>query len=229
MLGLSRRVFPRGRARYLDRALGPPLLLQRDARDRPGLRRPGSAEGRTTSSSATSTRCARPFDLGLAWSQGACRPGEPAAPGHRGCRAEAAKLGGKWPPPLGTVPGGHERLDGAAALGASAADRLAWHATCARTHARREQVRRLAGWKASPASSGAWTACSRTRSASSLGHCWSCEPFPKIAAAVSDVGGMMSRRDRRPRVAPAAVVGTGGATSTIKTADRVPHQRQCAW
>ena len=46
--------------------------------------------------------------------------------------------------------------------------------------------------------------------------------FPKIAAAVSDIGGMMSHAAIVAReYGLPAVVGTGNATSTIKTGDRV--------
>ena len=46
--------------------------------------------------------------------------------------------------------------------------------------------------------------------------------FPKIAAAVSDIGGMMSHAAIVAReYGLPAVVGTGNATSAIKTGDRV--------
>ena len=46
--------------------------------------------------------------------------------------------------------------------------------------------------------------------------------FPKIAAAVSDIGGMMSHAAIVAReYGLPAVVGTGNATSQIKTGDRV--------
>jgi len=49
-----------------------------------------------------------------------------------------------------------------------------------------------------------------------------CPVFPKIAAAVSDIGGMMSHAAIVAReYGLPAVVGTGNATSAIKTGDRV--------
>jgi pyruvate,water dikinase len=46
--------------------------------------------------------------------------------------------------------------------------------------------------------------------------------FPKIAAAVSDIGGMMSHAAIVAReYGMPAVVGTGNATARIKTGDRI--------
>ena len=191
-------------------------------------RRTASSRTRTTSSTSTSTRCTR-----------RCRtPGSPgraarprAAPstgrrGSRGARRSSRRLADWSPPPaLGAVP---EVITDPTVqlLWGVTADRLrAWAGGGAD-----EGVH---GYAASP---GVVEGVARVvRDVNEIGTvqqgevlvCPVTAPswapvFPKIAAAVSDIGGMMSHAAIIAReYGLPAVVGTGDGTKQIKTGDRV--------
>ena len=171
------------------------------------------------------------FDLGLAWSGG--RPGRGTLywPPRVARRKEILAKLAEWnpPPALGTVP---EVISDPTVqlLWGITADRLhAWAATAGGG----DSAGDVSGYAASP---GVVEGVARVvRSVDDIGTvqqdeilvCSVTAPswgpvFPKIAAAVSDIGGMMSHAAIVAReYGLPAVVGTGNATSTINTGDRV--------
>lgn len=171
------------------------------------------------------------FDLGLAWSGGKPGRGTVYWPPRVARRKEIlAKLAAWSPPPaLGTVP---EVISDPTVqlLWGVTADRLrAWAAAAGGSNGAGD----VSGYAASP---GVVEGIARVvRSVDDIGTvqqgevlvCSVTAPswgpvFPKIAAAVSDIGGMMSHAAIVAReYGLPAVVGTGNATSAIKTGDRV--------
>ena len=171
------------------------------------------------------------FDLGLAWSGGMPGRGTLYWPPRVARRKEILAKLAEWnpPPALGTVP---EVISDPTVqlLWGITADRLhAWAATAGAG----DGVGDVSGYAASP---GVVEGVARVvRSVDDIGTvqqdeilvCSVTAPswgpvFPKIAAAVSDIGGMMSHAAIVAReYGLPAVVGTGNATSTIKTGDRV--------
>jgi pyruvate,water dikinase len=171
------------------------------------------------------------FDLGLAWSGGTAGRGTLYWPPRVARRKEILARLAEWnpPPALGTVP---EVISDPTVqlLWGITADRLhAWAATAGAGDGAGE----VSGYAASP---GVVEGVARVvRSVDDIGTvqqdeilvCSVTAPswgpvFPKIAAAVSDIGGMMSHAAIVAReYGLPAVVGTGNATSTIKTGDRV--------
>ena len=171
------------------------------------------------------------FDLGLAWSGGMPGRGTLYWPPRVARRKEIlAKLADWNPPPaLGTVP---EVISDPTVqlLWGVTADRLrAWAASAGGGDGAGD----VSGHAASP---GVVEGIARVvRSVDDIGTvqqdevlvCSVTAPswgpvFPKIAAAVSDIGGMMSHAAIVAReYGLPAVVGTGNATSAIKTGDRV--------
>jgi pyruvate, water dikinase len=170
------------------------------------------------------------FDLGLAWSGGMPGRGTLYWPPQVARRKEILAKLAEWnpPPALGTVP---EVISDPTVqlLWGITADRLhAWAATAGAAGGGG-----VSGYAASP---GVVEGVARVvRSVDDIGTvqqdeilvCSVTAPswgpvFPKIAAAVSDIGGMMSHAAIVAReYGLPAVVGTGNATSTIKTGDRV--------
>ena len=171
------------------------------------------------------------FDLGLAWSGGKPGRGTVYWPPRVARRKEILAKLAEWnpPPALGTVP---EVISDPTVqlLWGITADRLhAWAATAGAG----DGVGDVSGYAASP---GVVEGVARVvRSVDDIGTvqqdeilvCSVTAPswgpvFPKIAAAVSDIGGMMSHAAIVAReYGLPAVVGTGNATSAIKTGDRV--------
>ncbi len=171
------------------------------------------------------------FDLGLAWSGGKPGRGTLFWPPRVARRKEILAKLAEWSPPpaLGTVP---EVISDPTVqlLWGITADRLhAWAATAGAG----DGVGDVSGYAASP---GVAEGVARVvRSVDEIGTvqqdeilvCSVTAPswgpvFPKIAAAVSDIGGMMSHAAIVAReYGLPAVVGTGNATSAIKTGDRV--------
>ena len=171
------------------------------------------------------------FDLGLAWSGGTPGRGTLYWPPRVARRKEILAKLAEWnpPPALGTVP---EVISDPTVqlLWGITADRLhAWAATAGAGGG----VGDVSGYAASP---GVVEGVARVvRSIDEIGTvqqdeilvCSVTAPswgpvFPKIAAAVSDIGGMMSHAAIVAReYGLPAVVGTGNATSAIKTGDRV--------
>ena len=171
------------------------------------------------------------FDLGLAWSGGTPGRGTLYWPPRVARRKEILAKLAEWnpPPALGTVP---EVISDPTVqlLWGITADRLhAWAATAGGG----DGVGDVSGYAASP---GVVEGVARVvRSIDEIGTvqqdeilvCSVTAPswgpvFPKIAGAVSDIGGMMSHAAIVAReYGLPAVVGTGNATSTIKTGDRV--------
>ena len=171
------------------------------------------------------------FDLGLAWSGGTPGRGTLYWPPRVARRKEILAKLAEWnpPPALGTVP---EVISDPTVqlLWGITADRLhAWAATAGGG----DGVGDVSGYAASP---GVVEGVARVvRSVDDIGTvqqdeilvCSVTAPswgpvFPKIAAAVSDIGGMMSHAAIVAReYGLPAVVGTGNATSAIKTGDRV--------
>ena len=171
------------------------------------------------------------FDLGLAWSGGKPGRGTLYWPPRVARRKEILAKLAEWnpPPALGTVP---EVISDPTVqlLWGITADRLhAWAATAGGG----DGVGDVSGYAASP---GVVEGVARVvRSVDEIGTvqqdeilvCSVTAPswgpvFPKIAAAVSDIGGMMSHAAIVAReYGLPAVVGTGNATSAIKTGDRV--------
>jgi phosphohistidine swiveling domain-containing protein len=171
------------------------------------------------------------FDLGLAWSGGTPGRGTLYWPPRVARRKEILAKLAEWnpPPALGTVP---EVISDPTVqlLWGITADRLhAWAATAGAG----DGVGDVSGYAASP---GVVEGVARVvRSVDDIGTvqqdeilvCSVTAPswgpvFPKIAAAVSDIGGMMSHAAIVAReYGLPAVVGTGNATSAIKTGDRV--------
>jgi len=169
------------------------------------------------------------FDVGLAWSGGMPGRGTLYWPPRVARRKEILAKLAEWnpPPALGTVP---EVISDPTVqlLWGITADRLhAWAATAGGGEGD------VSGYAASP---GVVEGVARVvRSVDDIGTvqqdeilvCSVTAPswgpvFPKIAAAVSDIGGMMSHAAIVAReYGLPAVVGTGNATSTIKTGDRV--------
>jgi pyruvate, water dikinase len=173
------------------------------------------------------------FDLGLAWSGGMPGRGTLYWPPQVARRKEILAKLAEWnpPPALGTVP---EVISDPTVqlLWGITADRLhAWAATAGGGDGVGDGD--VSGYAASP---GVVEGVARVvRSVDDIGTvqqdeilvCSVTAPswgpvFPKIAAAVSDIGGMMSHAAIVAReYGLPAVVGTGNATSTIKTGDRV--------
>ena len=171
------------------------------------------------------------FDLGLGWSGGKPGRGTLYWPPRVARRKEILAKLAEWnpPPALGTVP---EVISDPTVqlLWGITADRLhAWAATAGAG----DGVGDVSGYAASP---GVVEGVARVvRSVDEIGTvqqdeilvCSVTAPswgpvFPKIAAAVSDIGGMMSHAAIVAReYGLPAVVGTGNATSAIKTGDRV--------
>jgi pyruvate, water dikinase len=171
------------------------------------------------------------FDLGLGWSGGTPGRGTLYWPPRVARRKEILAKLAEWnpPPALGTVP---EVISDPTVqlLWGITADRLhAWAATAGAG----DGVGDVSGYAASP---GVVEGVARVvRSVDEIGTvqqdeilvCSVTAPswgpvFPKIAAAVSDIGGMMSHAAIVAReYGLPAVVGTGNATSAIKTGDRV--------
>ena len=171
------------------------------------------------------------FDLGLAWSGGTPGRGTLYWPPRVARRKEILAKLAEWnpPPALGTVP---EVISDPTVqlLWGITADRLhAWAATAGGG----DSAGDVSGYAASP---GVVEGVARVvRSVDDIGTvqqdeilvCSVTAPswgpvFPKIAAAVSDIGGMMSHAAIVAReYGLPAVVGTGNATSTINTGDRV--------
>jgi pyruvate, water dikinase len=171
------------------------------------------------------------FDLGLAWSGGKPGRGTVYWPPRVARRKEILAKLAEWTPPpaLGTVP----------EVISDPTVQLLWGITADRLHAWAaaagdgEGYGAVSGYAASP---GIGEGLARVvRSVDDIGTvqqgevlvCSVTAPswgpvFPKIAAAVSDIGGMMSHAAIVAReYGLPAVVGTGNATSAIKTGDRV--------
>jgi pyruvate,water dikinase len=165
-------------------------------------------------------------DMGLAWSGGAAGRGTVYWPPKIARRKEILAKLGEWTPPaaLGSVPDvindptvqllwgvTSERLRAWAGGGDGAVSGYAASPGIAEGVAR--VVRTID--EIGDVKAGEVLVCSVT--APSWGPV-----FPKIAAAVSDIGGMMSHAAIVAReYGLPAVVGTGNATSAIKTGDRV--------
>jgi pyruvate,water dikinase len=171
------------------------------------------------------------FDVGLAWSGGTRGRGTLYWPPRVARRKEILAKLAEWnpPPALGTVP----------EVISDPTVQLLWGITADRLHAwaaaagNGEGAGDVSGYAASP---GVAEGVARVvRSVDDIGTvqqdeilvCSVTAPswgpvFPKIAAAVSDIGGMMSHAAIVAReYGLPAVVGTGNATSTIKTGDRL--------
>ncbi len=165
-------------------------------------------------------------DAGLAWSGGGVPRGAHYWPPRIARRKEILARLGEWTPPaaLGSVPDVINDPTVQLLWGVTAERLRAWASSGAGD---------VSGYAASPGvaegiarvvrtideigtvKSGEVLVCSVT--APSWGPV-----FPKIAAAVSDIGGMMSHAAIVAReYGMPAVVGTGNATSAIKTGDRV--------
>ena len=165
-------------------------------------------------------------DAGLAWSGGAPGRGTVYWPPRIARRKEILATLADWTPPpaLGSVP---EVINDPTV-------QLLWGVTSERLRAWASGGEGdVSGYAASP---GVVEGTARVvRSVDEIGSVQSGEVlvcpvtapswgavFPKIAAAVSDIGGMMSHAAIVAReYGLPAVVGTGNATSTIKTGDRV--------
>ena len=167
-------------------------------------------------------------DLGLAWSGGAAARGTVYWPPRVERRKEilGAALAVDAAAGARRRARGHQRPDGAAALGRHRRPAARLGRARPRARASRATRPRRASSRASRASSATSTRsarCSRTRCSSAPVTAPSWGPvFPKIAAAVSDIGGMMSHAAIVAReYGLPAVVGTGHATKLIKTGDRV--------
>ncbi len=168
-------------------------------------------------------------DVGLAWSGGSAGPrNRLLAAAGRAAQGDPRDASAEWTPPaaLGSVP---EVINDPTVqlLWGVTADRLrAWASRRRRRGRQRLRAPRRESSRASPASCGR----RRDRRRCSQGEVLVCSVtapswgpvFPKIAAAVSDIGGMMSHAAIVAReYGLPAVVGTGNATSAIKTGDRV--------
>ena len=165
-------------------------------------------------------------DAGLAWSGGAPGRGTVYWPPRVARRKEILATLAEWTPPpaLGSVP---EVINDPTV-------QLLWGVTSDRLRAWASgEEGDVSGYAASP---GVVEGTARVvRSVDEIGSVQSGEVlvcpvtapswgavFPKIAAAVSDIGGMMSHAAIVAReYGLPAVVGTGNATSAIKTGDRV--------
>jgi pyruvate,water dikinase len=166
-------------------------------------------------------------DLGLAWSGGAAARGTVYWPPRVKRRKEILQRLSQWTPPpaLGVVP---EVINDPTV-------QLLWGVTADRLRAWASQTEDddVTGYAASP---GVAEGLARVvRDVNEIGTvqqgevlvCSVTAPswgpvFPKIAAAVSDIGGMMSHAAIVAReYGLPAVVGTGHATKMIKTGDRV--------
>jgi pyruvate,water dikinase len=166
-------------------------------------------------------------DLGLAWSGGAAARGAVYWPPRIKRRKEILEQLSQWTPPpaLGVVP---EVINDPTV-------QLLWGVTADRLRAWANQTEDegVHGYAASP---GVVEGTARVvRDVNDIGTvqqgevlvCTVTAPswgpvFPKIAAAVSDIGGMMSHAAIVAReYGLPAVVGTGHATKLIKTGDRV--------
>jgi pyruvate,water dikinase len=167
-------------------------------------------------------------DLGLAWAGGAPGRGTVYWPPIVAERKRVLDVLSRWTPPpaLGTVP---EQVNDPTV-------QLLWGVTADRLRSWAEQAAEsdaVTGYAASP---GVVEGVARVvRSVDEIGLvqpgevlvCPVTAPswgpvFPKIAAAVSDIGGMMSHAAIVAReYGLPAVVGTGHATSAIRTGDRV--------
>jgi pyruvate, water dikinase len=165
-------------------------------------------------------------DVALAWSAGAPGRGSVYWPPKVARRKEILARLGEWTPPaaLGSVP---EVINDPTV-------QLLWGVTAERLRAWASGAAN--GIQGYPASSGVAEGVARVvRTIDEIGTvkagevlvCSVTAPswgpvFPKIAAAVSDIGGMMSHAAIVAReYGLPAVVGTGNATSAIKTGDRV--------
>jgi pyruvate,water dikinase len=166
-------------------------------------------------------------DLGLAWSGGAAARGTVYWPPRIKRRKEILARLAEWTPPpaLGVVPD----------VITDPTVQLLWGVTADRLRAWADQTEGedITGYAASP---GVVEGVARVvRDVNEIGTvqqgevlvCSVTAPswgpvFPKIAAAVSDIGGMMSHAAIVAReYGLPAVVGTGHATKLIKTGDRV--------
>jgi pyruvate,water dikinase len=165
-------------------------------------------------------------DLGLAWAGGAPGRGTVYWPPVVAERKRVLDVLSRWTPPpaLGTVP---EQVNDPTV-------QLLWGVTADRLRSWTEQeTDAVTGYAASP---GVVEGVARVvRNVDEIGSvqpgevlvCPVTAPswgpvFPRIAAAVSDIGGMMSHAAIVAReYGLPAVVGTGHATSTIRTGDRV--------
>ncbi|HEX7082830.1 MAG TPA: PEP-utilizing enzyme [Gaiellaceae bacterium] len=165
-------------------------------------------------------------DLGLAWAGGAPGRGTVYWPPVVAERKRVLDVLSRWTPPpaLGTVP---EQVNDPTV-------QLLWGVTADRLRSWAEQeTDAVTGYAASP---GVVEGVARVvRNVDEIGSvqpgevlvCPVTAPswgpvFPRIAAAVSDIGGMMSHAAIVAReYGLPAVVGTGHATSTIRTGDRV--------
>jgi pyruvate,water dikinase len=167
------------------------------------------------------------FDLGLAWAGGAAARGTVYWPPRVKRRREILERLSEWTPPpaLGVVP---EVIN-------DPTMQLLWGVTADRLRAWANQTEDE-GVHGYGASSGVAEGIARVvRDVNEIGSvqqgevlvCPVTAPswgpvFPKIAAAVSDIGGMMSHAAIVAReYGLPAVVGTGHATKLIKTGDRV--------
>jgi pyruvate,water dikinase len=167
-------------------------------------------------------------DLGLAWAGGAPGRGTVYWPPLVAERKRVLDVLSRWTPPpaLGTVP---EQVNDPTV-------QLLWGVTADRLRSWADQAAETGGVTGYAASPGVAEGVARVvRSVDEIGLvqpgevlvCPVTAPswgpvFPKIAAAVSDIGGMMSHAAIVAReYGLPAVVGTGHATKVIRTGDRV--------